>query len=62
MGRKLVKPLRELFQAKCAFCGPNMACPTFIGRHPFPVRVLPFRAPRRKITRQKLDILREADA
>ena len=62
MGLKLVEPLRELFKDEVRVLGRELGLPpTFIGRHPFPGPGLAIRCPG-EITRQKLDILREADA
>jgi GMP synthase (glutamine-hydrolysing) len=62
MGLKLVEPLRELFKDEVRALGRELGLPpSFIGRHPFPGPGLAIRCPG-KITRAKLDILREADA
>lgn len=62
MGLKLVEPLRELFKDEVRALGHELGLPaSFIGRHPFPGPGLAIRCPG-EITRQKLDILREADA
>lgn len=62
MGLKLVEPLRELFKDEVRALGAELGLPaSFIGRHPFPGPGLAIRCPG-EITRQKLDILREADA
>ena len=62
MGLKLVEPLRELFKDEVRALGRELGLPqSFIGRHPFPGPGLAIRCPG-EITRQKLDILREADA
>ena len=62
MGLKLVEPLRELFKDEVRALGHELGLPeSFIGRHPFPGPGLAIRCPG-KITRQKLYILREADA
>lgn len=62
MGLKLVEPLRELFKDEVRALGTELGLPAhFIGRHPFPGPGLAIRCPG-EITRQKLDILREADA
>ena len=62
MGLKLVEPLRELFKDEVRALGRELGLPdSFIGRHPFPGPGLAIRCPG-LITRDKLDILREADA
>ncbi|MGV6838882.1 MAG: glutamine-hydrolyzing GMP synthase [Planktomarina sp.] len=62
MGLKLVEPLRELFKDEVRALGCELGLPpSFIGRHPFPGPGLAIRCPG-EITREKLDILREADA
>ncbi len=62
MGLKLVEPLRELFKDEVRALGRELGLPaSFIGRHPFPGPGLAIRCPG-EITRQKLDILRKADA
>ena len=62
MGMQLVEPLRELFKDEVRALGRELGLPaSFIGRHPFPGPGLAIRCPG-EITRQKLDILREADA
>ncbi len=62
MGLKLVEPLRELFKDEVRVLGHELGLPaSFIGRHPFPGPGLAIRCPG-EITREKLDILREADA
>ncbi|MEM7718532.1 MAG: glutamine-hydrolyzing GMP synthase [Pseudomonadota bacterium] len=62
MGLKLVEPLRELFKDEVRALGRELGLPqSFIGRHPFPGPGLAIRCPG-MITRQKLDILRAADA
>ena len=62
MGLKLVEPLRELFKDEVRALGRELGLPAkFIGRHPFPGPGLAIRCPG-EITREKLAILREADA
>ncbi|MEM6896506.1 MAG: glutamine-hydrolyzing GMP synthase [Pseudomonadota bacterium] len=62
MGLKLVEPLRELFKDEVRALGRELGLPdAFIGRHPFPGPGLAIRCPG-EITRDKLAILREADA
>ncbi|MDR9483990.1 MULTISPECIES: glutamine-hydrolyzing GMP synthase [Sediminimonas] len=62
MGMKLVEPLRELFKDEVRALGQELGLPkSFIGRHPFPGPGLAIRCPG-EITRQKLEILRKADA
>ena len=62
MGLKLVEPLRELFKDEVRALGHELGLPaSFIGRHPFPGPGLAIRCPG-EITREKLDILRLADA
>ncbi|GGG75268.1 GMP synthase [glutamine-hydrolyzing] [Salipiger pallidus] len=62
MGLKLVEPLRELFKDEVRALGTELGLPSsFIGRHPFPGPGLAIRCPG-EITREKLEILRKADA
>jgi GMP synthase (glutamine-hydrolysing) len=62
MNMTLVEPLRELFKDEVRVLGKELGLPDhFIGRHPFPGPGLAIRCPG-GITREKLEILREADA
>ena len=62
MGLSLVEPLRELFKDEVRALGHELGLPaSFIGRHPFPGPGLAIRCPG-EITREKLEILRRADA
>jgi GMP synthase (glutamine-hydrolysing) len=62
MNMELVEPLRELFKDEVRALGRELNMPeTLIGRHPFPGPGLAIRIPG-GITREKLNILQEADA
>ncbi|MEL6267591.1 MAG: glutamine-hydrolyzing GMP synthase, partial [Pseudomonadota bacterium] len=62
MNLKLVEPLRELFKDEVRALGAELGLEhRLTGRHPFPGPGLAIRCPG-EITREKLDILRAADA
>jgi GMP synthase (glutamine-hydrolysing) len=62
MDMDLVEPLRELFKDEVRALGRELGLhEDFVGRHPFPGPGLAIRCPG-EITKDRLDILREADA
>ena len=63
MRMQLVEPLRDLFKDEVRALGRELDMPELaVGRHPFPGPGLAIRIPGQPITKEKLDILRQADA
>jgi GMP synthase (glutamine-hydrolysing) len=63
MNMKLVEPLRELFKDEVRVLGRELGLPDeMVGRHPFPGPGLAIRIPGQEITRERLEILKKADA
>ena len=63
MNLELVEPLRELFKDEVRELGRELGLPdAMVGRHPFPGPGLAIRIPGQEITRDRLEILRQADA
>ena len=62
MRMRLIEPLRELFKDEVRALGRELGIPeAIVGRHPFPGPGLAIRIPG-AITREKLELLRKADA
>ncbi len=63
MNMNLVEPQRELFNDEVRALGRELGLPDeMVGRHPFPGPGLAIRIPGQEITREKLEILKKADA
>lgn len=63
MNLKLIEPLRTLFKDEVRRLGYELGVPDYIvKRHPFPGPGLAIRLPGQAVTRERLDILRQADA